>query len=239
MTIILVLLILWVPAYFNARLWVWASTLIVLSVLLRFCPIATDFALYAVAAAAIIMTLISIPPLRRSLLSVPLFALFKRMLPPLSDTEREALEAGTVGWDGELFTGKPDWRKLLNLPPPALTAAEQAFLDGPVEKLCEMLDDWQIVEHDKDLSPEVWQFLKEERFFGMIIPPEYGGHGFSALAHSQVIMKIASRSITGAVTVMVPNYSDPRNFCSITEPRHKKIIICPVWLVVKKSPVSP
>ncbi len=209
MTILSLLVIFWGLAYFNAGLRTWAATLIVFTVALRFCPVASDTAFYAVAALAIIATLLSITPLRRSLLSVPLFALFKRMLPPLSDTEREALEAGTVGWDGELFTGKPDWRKLLNLPPPALTAAEQAFLDGPVEKLCEMLDDWQIVEHDKDLSPEVWQFLKEERFFGMIIPPEYGGHGFSALAHSQVIMKLSSRSITGAVTVMVPNSLGP------------------------------
>lgn len=209
MTILSLLVIFWGLAYFNARLRTWAATLIVFTVALRFCPVASDTAIYAVATVAIIATLLSITPLRRPLLAVPLFALFKRMLPPLSDTEREALEAGTVGWDGELFTGKPDWHKLLKLPPPALTPAEQSFLDGPVEKLCEMLDDWQIVEHDKDLSPEVWQFLKEERFFGMIIPPEYGGHGFSALAHSQVIMKISSRSITGTVTVMVPNSLGP------------------------------
>jgi acyl-CoA dehydrogenase len=131
------------------------------------------------------------------------------MLPSLSDTEREALEAGTVGWDGELFSGDPDWQKLLDLPAPALTEAEQAFLDGPVEQLCRMLDDWRIVEFDKDLPSEVWQYLKEQRFFGMIIPPEYGGHGFSALAHSAVIMKISSRSITAAVTAMVPNSLGP------------------------------
>jgi len=209
MTIVFLLMIFWVLAYFNVRLWTWAATLIVFTVALRFCPVASDAAWYAVATASVISTLLSITPLRRFLLSVPLFALFKRMLPPLSDTEREALEAGTVGWDGDLFTGKPDWRKLLNLPAPTLTQAEQAFLDGPVEQLCAMLDDWQIVEHDKDLPPHVWQFLKEQRFFGMIIPPEYGGHGFSALAHSQVIMKISSRSITGAVTVMVPNSLGP------------------------------
>ena len=143
------------------------------------------------------------------MLTRPLFSLFKRMLPTLSDTEREALEAGTVGWDGELFSGDPDWQKLLDLPAPALTEAEQAFLDGPVEELCRMLDDWQIVEFDKDLPSEVWQYLKEQRFFGMIIPPEYGGHGFSALAHSAVIMKISSRSITAAVTAMVPNSLGP------------------------------
>jgi acyl-CoA dehydrogenase len=151
----------------------------------------------------------NIPALRRPILSRPLLTLFKQMLPPLSATEREALEAGTVGWDGELFSGAPDWQKLLAWPPPQLTPTEQAFLDGPVEELCRMLDDWQIVELDKDLPPAVWQFLKEQRFFGMIIPKEYGGLGFSVLAHSTVIMKIASRSVTAAVTAMVPNSLGP------------------------------
>jgi acyl-CoA dehydrogenase len=153
--------------------------------------------------------ILNLPALRRPILARPLLKLFKRMLPPLSETEREALEAGTVGWDGELFSGNPDWKKLLSLPHPKLTPAEQAFLDGPVEELCRMLDDWRIVELDRDLPPSVWQFLKEQRFFGMIIPTEYGGLGFSVLAHSQVIMKIASRSVTGAVTVMVPNSLGP------------------------------
>jgi acyl-CoA dehydrogenase len=146
---------------------------------------------------------------RRAVLTRPLFQLFQRLLPPLSATEREALEAGGVGWDGELFSGRPQWRKLLELPAPTLTAAEQAFLDGPVEELCHRLDDWRIVEFDRDLPSEIWRFLKAERFFGMIIPPVYGGLGFSALAHSTVIMKIASRSITAAVTVMVPNSLGP------------------------------
>lgn len=210
MTIVLVILVLWGLAYCNAKLSVWAATLLVVAVALRLLfPVAAAFTFSVVLTLAIITALLNITPLRRALLAAPLFALFKRMLPALSATEQEALEAGTVGWDGELFSGKPDWRKLLNLPTPALTPAEQAFLDGPVEKLCAMLDDWQIVEHDKDLSPQVWQWMKEERFFGMIIPAEYGGLGFSALAHSQVIMKIASRSITGAVTVMVPNSLGP------------------------------
>jgi acyl-CoA dehydrogenase len=161
------------------------------------------------ALAALFAILLIVVPLRRVILTPPLFALFKRMLPPLSATEREALESGSVGWDGELFSGHPDWQKLLSLPAPSLTPAEQAFLDGPVEKLCAMLDDWQIVEHDKDLPPQVWEFLKTERFFGMIIPPAYGGLGFSALAHSAVIMKLASRSITAAVTAMVPNSLGP------------------------------
>jgi len=153
--------------------------------------------------------ILNLPALRRPILARPLLRLFKRMLPPLSETEREALEAGTVGWDGELFSGSPDWKKLLFPPTPQLTQSEQAFLDGPVEELCRMLDDWRIVELDRDLPPAVWQFLKQERFFGMIIPTAYGGLGFSVLAHSQVIMKVASRSVTAAVTVMVPNSLGP------------------------------
>jgi acyl-CoA dehydrogenase len=210
MTIILAIILLWVLACMRANLWIWSAALFLMAgARIYFSPAGADVLVYAAVAAACGAAFLAIPPLRRAVAAPPLFALFKRMLPPLSETEREALEAGTVGWDGELFTGNPDWRKLLSLPPPALTTVEQAFLDGPVETLCAMLDDWQIVEHDRDLPPDVWQFMKDERFFGMIIPPEYGGHGFSALAHSQVIMKIASRSITGAVTVMVPNSLGP------------------------------
>ena len=148
-------------------------------------------------------------PLRRVLVSSPLLGLFRKLLPPMSQTEREALEAGTVWWDGELFSGRPNWQKLLAEPGPALTPEEQKFLDGPVEELCLMLDDWKICKELHDLPPEVWKFIKDKGFFGMIIPREYGGLQFSAMAHSQVIMKISSRSITGAVTVMVPNSLGP------------------------------
>ncbi|WP_394366763.1 acyl-CoA dehydrogenase [Mesoterricola silvestris] len=160
----------------------------------------------AFAAAALALNL---PPLRKALVMGPLLAVFKGKLPPLSRTEREALEAGTVGWDGELFSGRPAWGKLLAQPAPRLTAEEQAFLDGPVEELCGMLDDWRIVEELKDLPPGVWAFLKEKGFFGMIIPRKYGGLGFSALAHSQVILKLAGRSAAAVVTVMVPNSLGP------------------------------
>ncbi|RMG57160.1 MAG: acyl-CoA dehydrogenase, partial [Gammaproteobacteria bacterium] len=142
-------------------------------------------------------------------LTRPVFAFLKRALPRISQTEQEALEAGDVWWDAELFSGKPDWSRLLDLPAPRLSEREQAFLDGPVETLCRMLDDWDITHHRKDLPPEVWDFIRRERFFGMIIPEEHGGLGFSALAHSEVVMKIASRSITAAVTVMVPNSLGP------------------------------
>ena len=127
----------------------------------------------------------------------------------MSQTEREALEAGTIWWDGELFSGRPNWQKLLAEPAPSLTPDEQAFLDGPVEELCLMLDDWKICKELHDLPLEVWKFIKDRGFFGMIIPKEFGGLQFSALAHSQVIMKISSLSIAGAVTVMVPNSLGP------------------------------
>jgi acyl-CoA dehydrogenase len=146
---------------------------------------------------------------RRDSLTGPIFAWARKALPTMSDTEREALEAGDVWWDGELFTGNPDWSKLLATPVASLTPEEQAFLDGPAEELCRMLDDWRINWELRDLPPEVWAFLKAHRFFGMIIPREYGGLGFSAFAHSEVIRKLSSRSIAAAVTVMVPNSLGP------------------------------
>lgn len=147
--------------------------------------------------------------LRRNWLTRPIFTRARRVLPKMSDTEREAIEAGDVWWDAELFTGNPDWSKLLATPPAALSSGEQAFLDGPVEELCAMLDDWRISWEWGDLPPEIWDFLKAHRFFGMIIPEEYGGLGFSAFAHSEVIRKISTRSVTAAVTVMVPNSLGP------------------------------
>ena len=153
--------------------------------------------------------LLSLPPLRQRFISLHLRAWFARVTPEMSTTEREALEAGTVWWDGDLFSGDPDWRSLLNFPKPTRSAQEQAYIDGPVEELCQMLDDWQITHELHDLPPPVWQFMKDQGFFGMIIPRHYGGLEFSALGHSDVVMKIASRSITAAVTVMVPNSLGP------------------------------
>ncbi len=139
----------------------------------------------------------------------PIFKLFKRVTPAMSQTEREALEAGNVWWDGELFSGRPKWGRLRKVPPPKLTTEEQAFLDGPVETLCSMIDDWKITHKDYDLPKDVWQYLKDNGFFSMIIPKEYGGLAFSALAHSEVVLKISTRSVSAAVTVMVPNSLGP------------------------------
>ena len=158
---------------------------------------------------ALLALVLNLPLLRRQLISKRVLRSFRRIMPRMSQTEREALEAGTVWWDGELFSGRPDWRRLLQTPIPALSPDEQAFLYGPVETLCRMLNDWQITEELHDLPAEAWQFIKDEGFFGMIIPQEYGGLGFSALAHSSVVMKIATRSTTAAVTVMVPNSLGP------------------------------
>ncbi|KAA0072081.1 acyl-CoA dehydrogenase [Rhodanobacter sp. T12-5] len=161
----------------------------------------------------IIELLIAVPLLlvdfRRKQISAPLLKLFAKVTPKLSDTEQTALEAGTVGFEGELFSGKPDWHELLRQPKPELSVEEQAFMDGPVEELCGMIDDWQITHELADLPPNVWDFIKKNRFFGMIIPKRYGGLQFSALAHSAVLQKLATMSATVASTVAVPNSLGP------------------------------
>ncbi|MCU1720808.1 acyl-CoA dehydrogenase [Pseudomonas sp. 5P_5.1_Bac1] len=149
-----------------------------------------------------------LPDLRRKLFTAPMFNWFQRTLPPMSTTEREAIDAGTVWWDGELFSGRPDWNTLLSYPKAELSAEEQAFIDGPTEELCAMVSDWQIGQ-DMDLPAEAWAHIKAHGFFALIIPKEYGGKGFSAYAHSQVAMKLATRSGDLASTVMVPNSLGP------------------------------
>ena len=152
--------------------------------------------------------LVLLPDLRRKVFSGPMFGWFKRTLPPMSQTEREAIDAGTVWWDGELFSGRPNWNTLLGYSKAELTEEEQAFIDGPTEALCAMVSDWQIGQ-DLDLPPAAWEHIKSHGFFALIIPKEYGGKGFSAYAHSQVAMKLATRSGDLASTVMVPNSLGP------------------------------
>ena len=136
------------------------------------------------AAIAVVLAAIAlVPPLRRALFSNPVLSIYRRILPDMSQTEKEAIDAGTVWWDGDLFSGAPDWDKLLATPQAKLTAEEQAFLDGPVEELCAMTDDWEVTHERYDLPPQVWQYIKDKGFLGMIIPKKYGGMGFSALAH--------------------------------------------------------
>jgi acyl-CoA dehydrogenase len=157
----------------------------------------------------VLLLLLNFRGLRVALITRPFLKKYRRLLPSMSSTEREALDAGTVWWDGELFTGGPDWQKLMSAKAPVLTAAEQAFLDGPCEELCGMLDDWDITHRRADMPPEVWAFIKAKGFFAMIIPKSYGGLEFSAYAHSCVLIKIASRSATASSTIAVPNSLGP------------------------------
>ncbi|CRM45620.1 Acyl-coenzyme A dehydrogenase [Pseudomonas sp. 37 R 15] len=157
---------------------------------------------------AIVAVPLLLPDLRRQYFTKPLFSWFQKVLPPMSETERDAIDAGTVWWDGELFSGRPDWDKLLAYPKVQLTEEEQAFLDGPTEELCAMVSDWEIGQA-MDLPPAAWEHIKTHGFFALIIPKEYGGKGFSAYAHSQVAMKLATRSGDLASTVMVPNSLGP------------------------------
>ncbi len=152
---------------------------------------------------------LAVPTLRRRLISDGVLAVFRKMLPPMSQTEREAIEAGTVWWDGELFSGKPNWTKLLATKRPTLTAEEQHFLDNEAETLATMVSEWETASVYRDVPPHVWQYIKDKGFLGMIIPKEYGGLGFSAFAHSQVVMKLSTRCGAVAVTVLVPNSLGP------------------------------
>jgi acyl-CoA dehydrogenase len=151
----------------------------------------------------------NVPPLRKRFFSKPVLTFYRKIMPYMSRTEAEALAAGTVSWEGDMFCGAPDWDRLLNLSKPALTAEEQAFIDGPVTKLCDMIDDWDITHNRADLPPEMWQFLKDEGFFSLIIPKQYGGKEFSAYLHSQMLAKVYALSATVGSTVSVPNSLGP------------------------------
>jgi acyl-CoA dehydrogenase len=204
------LAVLMLLAYFRAPIFVWTAALAVMlatwATVLGFSA-TTNTVLAAVFFA--LAAVLNLPALRRRLLSDPLLAIYRRLLPDMSQTEKEAIDAGTVWWDGDLFSGRPDWERLLHTPAPRLSAEEQAFLDGPVDEACAMANDWEITHELYDLPPQLWQFLKDKGFFGMIIPKKYGGLGFSALGHSAVVMKLSSRSNALAVTVMVPNSLGP------------------------------
>jgi acyl-CoA dehydrogenase len=200
---LIVVVLVGVLGYRGARLWIWVAVGGVLGVGLG----APSWLAIPSAALAVLFL---VPFLRRALLTKQIMRILKRkgFLPVISETEKEAIDAGTVWVEAELFGGRPNFRKISKSQFPKLTDAESAFLDGPVEEVCRMTDDWQVYQ-DRDLPPNVWHFLKSEYFFGMIIPKEYGGLGFSALANSAVIAKLASRSLPLAVTVMVPNSLGP------------------------------
>lgn len=208
--IVLFLIMLAVLAYFRVSLVFWTSCVFIFLVgisFLYYTHIKLLLALWILF--LIIIAPLTIFPLRRQLLSKPILKLYRKSVPTMTETEKEALQAGTVDWDGELFSGKPNWNKFRYYEIHALTDEEKAFLDGPVEQLCRMTNDWDITHNRANLPPELWNFIKENGFFGMIIPKKYGGKGFSAMAHSAVITKLSSRSISVATTVGVPNSLGP------------------------------
>ena len=217
---VLALIVLSVIAFFvlairQSPLWQWALAAAAIGILAMLRPeeglafsgsaIGWFFALLP----AILLALLSITAIRQAVLTGPAYRMVKSILPRISRTEQEALDAGTVGWDAEIFSGRPQWDRLFAIRKPDLTAEEQAFLDGPCEEVCRMIDDWDTRHNRMDLPPEVWQFLKDKGFFGMLIGKEHGGLGFSAQAQSQVVSKIASRSVAAGITVMVPNSLGP------------------------------
>jgi acyl-CoA dehydrogenase len=199
-----------VLAYWNASGWVWSLALVAaLGAAWVAQLIAPPALLIATGVFVLLAAVLNIAPLRRKLVSDAILTAFRGVLPPMSQTEREAIEAGTVWWDGDLFSGRPNWSKLLAAPAPKLTAEEQHFLDNDCDELCAMVTDWAPTHIYRDLPPQVWQFIKDRGFLGMIIPREFGGLGFSAFAHSEVVAKLASRSSAMVVTVMVPNSLGP------------------------------
>jgi acyl-CoA dehydrogenase len=210
LTLLVMLAVMILLAFFRSSIWGWLLAMAVFVFIIAIqTKLSADLFQVAIIALAVVAAVLGIPSLRRRFVSSQILKIFRTILPHISQTEQEALDAGTVWWDGELFSGHPDWRKLLSYPKPRLTEAEQSFLDNETEVLCSMLDDWDITHVRQDLPPQVWQYIKDNGFFGMIIPKEYGGLEFSALAHSAVVAKIASRSITASVTVMVPNSLGP------------------------------
>ncbi|TWI06319.1 acyl-CoA dehydrogenase [Luteimonas cucumeris] len=198
-----------IAAYHRLRLPVWAALTATVLLACWLLGASGGATLIAGLVTALIAVPLLLPQIRLPYITKPLLGFYTKILPPLSETERVALEAGTVGFEGELFSGKPDWNALLSQPRPTLTAEEQAFLDGPVEELCRMTNDWEITHVHADLPPEMWDYIKQNKFFGLNIPKEYGGLGFSALANHKVIQKLASVSSVVSSTVGVPNSLGP------------------------------
>lgn len=210
LTAVILLFVVFGVAYFRFPILVWTLfvgvTLLLVSLFgkLNFLFLTFCWIIYLAAAC-----FANLKNLRQTYFTRPLVQTLQKKMPPISNTEREAIEAGNVWWEKDLFCGRPQWKKLLAIPQPKLTTEEQEFLENQVETLCSMLDDWEIINNHRNLPDSVWDYLKKERFFGMVIPKEFGGRGFSALAHSTVVVKIATRSISTAVNTMVPNSLGP------------------------------
>jgi acyl-CoA dehydrogenase len=200
----------WVLAFVGAPLFVWTLAIgAALFTLYGTAALGLTGLAIALAVFAPLALVLNLPPLRQKLITNFIFGPFKAVLPEMSSTEREALEAGDVWWEAEMFRGRPEWDKLLDFPYTQLTDTEKSFLANEVEEVCRMVDDWKCEFEDKDLTPEVWQYLKDKGFFAMLIKKEFGGLGFSCAAQSAVVTKLATKSITLAVTVMVPNSLGP------------------------------
>src|SRR3989441_234894 len=197
-------------AYLNSSGWIWiAAGAVLLLAGLVGGAFPMDAFLVLAAILAVCSVVLGVSPLRRLLVSRSLLAWYRGQLPAMSQTEQEAIDAGTVWWDGDLFSGRPDWGKLLAVPRPKLTPEEQSFLDGETEQLCAMVNDWETTQVYQDLPPHAWQFIKDKGFLGMIIPKKYGGKEFSATMHSEVIQKLGTRCSAATVHVMVPNSLGP------------------------------
>lgn len=214
MTLVLILLslliqffVLWAAFYFELNRTIGSILAIATAIL---CAIFITPWCLVVGIPIILMSIILlVAPLREALIAKPAFNILSKAMPTMSITEREALEAGTSWWEKELFMGAPDWEKFDQYPYPKLSVEEQSFIDNEVQQLCSMLDEWKIHHKDKNLPPEVWQFIKDKGFLGLIIPKSFGGKQFSAFAQSRIMSKIASRSLTAAVSCMVPNSLGP------------------------------
>ncbi|ENX01425.1 hypothetical protein F900_01791 [Acinetobacter modestus] len=214
MTLVLILLslliqfvVLWAVFYFELNRTIGGIVAIATAIL---CAIfITPWSLVVGIPIILMSIILLVAPLREALIAKPAFNILSKAMPSMSITEREALEAGTSWWEKELFMGAPDWQKFDQYPYPKLSVEEQSFVDNEVQQLCAMLDEWKIHHKDKNLPPEVWQFIKDKGFLGLIIPKSFGGKEFSAFAQSRIMSKIASRSLTAAVSCMVPNSLGP------------------------------
>ncbi len=210
LSLLFLLAVLTCLAYFNMMLTAW--TLTVAATLVGITGVVSGawiFKLFLWFFAVIAFVPLYLDDFRQRYIMKPILDFYRKMMPKISETEQQAIDAGDVSWEQQLFSGKPDWDALLSFPEAVLTGEEQAFMDGPVAILCGMIDDWKITHVDADLSQEIWTFLKSEGFFALLIPKQYGGKGFSELAHSAVLIKVAGYSITAASTITVPNSLGP------------------------------
>lgn len=207
LSIVIQLFTIWAIFFFNLNRVIGSVITIVVAIFTAL--ILTPWALILGIPLIALSIIILFAPLRFNLITQPAYKTLANSMPSISTTEQEALEAGTSWWEKELFMGAPDWSQFEKYPYPTLSAEEQSFIDNEVELLCSMLDEWEIHHHLKDLPPEVWQFIKDKGFLGLIIPKSFGGKEFSSFAQSRIMSKIASRSLTTAVSCMVPNSLGP------------------------------